>query len=179
MDARAFVAQEQQKRLQEVERRKRDAFLRQIPSSINGYEEYNGRNIENGDVLKLRQIQKVGKDKLGNYLYSGYIQSTENEYDEERLDNEEPFGFPVCFELPERLSDIVTRQDPKEIDRVLELFSDRQNFKSNDLQYIGNIDKTGIVQHGGMSKSSAINYKVQQLQQAFSEARKKSSQNEL
>lgn len=40
------------------------------------YVNYNGINVNSGDILKMRKVNKVGADKQGRYLYTAYLQNT-------------------------------------------------------------------------------------------------------
>lgn len=134
------------------------------------YEDYNGVNIFNGEVLKIRKLDKVGKDELtGNYLYQGYIQSTPNEDDVEILAKGRPFGANVCFEVPERLSDLEKMQNPFEIDRILALLSRGVKLQTKELEYIGKIDKDWRVDYQSEPTSAGIKTAVQALKDKFNE----------
>ena len=133
------------------------------------YFNYDGVNIETGDVLRIRNVNKVGKDGSGTYLYSAYIDNTPNEHDVEVL-GKTPMGFPVCFELPKRLEDIVRDGDLKEIRQVLQLLSNGRNFENHkQLNYIGGIDKNGQVNRSAISSSSAIQATIEKMKTQFAE----------
>lgn len=111
------------------------------------YEDYNGINLQTGEILRMRHLDKVMKTKdTGIYLYQGNIYSTPNEHDADLLEGEKPGEVPVCFELPKRLSDIVNEQNPEQIRSVLELLSSARNYSRNEgLVYLGEIDKNWAV----------------------------------
>ena len=111
------------------------------------YEDYNGINLQTGEILRIRHLDKVVKTKdTGIYLYQGNIYSTQNEDDVEFLEGGTPGEVPVCFELPKRLSDIVNEQNPEQIRSVLELLSSARNYSRNEgLVYLGEIDKNWAV----------------------------------
>lgn len=116
---------------------------------INGkiYEDYNGINLQTGEILRIRHLDKVVKTKdTGIYLYQGNIYSTPNEDDLEVFKGGNPGEVSVCFELPKRLSDIVNEQNPEEIRSVLELLSSARNYSINEgLVYLGEIDEKWAV----------------------------------
>lgn len=133
------------------------------------YSNYDGVNVETGDILRIRQVDKIGKDGSGTYLYSAYIYNTPNEYDVERFKGQ-PNGVAVCFELQKKLEDIVNGGDINEITQVLQLLSDRRNFDNPEqLSYIGEIDKNGQANRRAISSSSAIQSAIVNLQRQFAE----------
>ena len=118
------------------------------------YENYNGINLQTGEILRIRRLDKVGKiENPGIYLYQGYVYSTPNEHDVEYFDGGTPGEVPVCFELPKRFSDIAAEQNPKEIRSVLELLSNAKNYSQDEgLIYLGEIDKNWTVNFRPESK---------------------------
>lgn len=162
---------------QERNRRKQSPTLKE---SILAYERqggktycnYDGVNIETGDFLRIRKVDKVGKDGSGTYLYSAYINNTPNEHDVEVL-GKTPMGFPVCFELSKRLEDIVRDGDLNEIRQVLQLLSNGRNFEDpKQLNYIGGIDKNGQINRSAISPSSAIQATIEKMKTQFAEQMK-------
>lgn len=142
-----------------------------IPSEMqkSKYSNYDGVNLETGDILRLRRVDKVGKDGSGTYLYSAYISNTPNEYDVEMI-GDVSIGIPVCFELQKRLEDIVSDGNINEIVQVLKLLSDKENFKHPEqLTYIGEVDKNGQVNRREESTSSAIQLAIIKMQKQFAE----------
>ena len=134
----------------ECEQRKANPYLyKEDQYVLDGkiYEDYNGINLQTGEILRIRHLDKVMKTKdTGIYLYQGNIYSTPNEHDADFLEGENPGEVPVCFELPKRLSDIVNEQNPEEIRRVLELLSSARNYSRNEgLVYLGEIDQNWMV----------------------------------
>lgn len=158
---------------EEKNRRKQLPMLKRLvtPKEKQGskYSNYNGINVETGDILRLRQVDKIGKDGSGTYLYSAYISNTPNEYDVE-LVGETPIGAPVCFELQKRLEDIVRDGDIDEISQVLKLLSDVRNFENPEqLTYIGEVDRNGQANRREESSSSAIQSTIVKMQRQFAE----------
>ena len=134
----------------EYNQRKANPYLYKAGQyEVNGknYENYNGINLQTGEILRIRHLDKVVKTKdTGIYLYQGNIYSTPNEHDADFLEGENPGEVPVCFELPKRLSDIVNEQNPEEIRSVLELLSSARNYSINEgLVYLGEIDEKWAV----------------------------------
>ena len=131
--------------------------------------DYDGINVRNGDILKIRQLEKVGKDENGTYLYSGYIQSTFEKDEAERLGNEVPYGIPVCFATDMRVEDIVHKQDIQEVYSLLTMLSAEDNFRNNNgiLNYIGKLDKYNRIFPDINETSKAIQDSVASLKQKF------------
>lgn len=115
------------------------------------YQEYDGVNISNGEILKLRQLNKVGKDEETGttYLYTGYIQSTGHDYDVELISKDKsPIGMvPVCFTSDKKIDEIVAQNNQREIYSLLSLLSNKENYENNNgfLNYIGSIDINGNI----------------------------------
>lgn len=131
------------------------------------YYDYNANNIENGYVLRIRKLNRVGKDESGRYLYTGFI---ENVYNDEKtpevLDkNARPKGIEVCFSIDKKVEDIVAQNNPYEIRKLSELFSKEENFRNDNgkLNYIGCLDRNGNVTKGD-DNSNAISNKIMELQ---------------
>lgn len=164
---------------QEVAQRLSNPTLRTVGRTQVGdkiYSDYDGINVANGEVLRLRNVDKVGKDGSGTYLYSAYINSTPNESDVELVNGNRPFGYPVCFTLEKRLEDIVAGGNPVEIKAVLAMLSSPENFKdTNSLVYAGKTDQYGRVineeKMGEETKrifeSSAIGKTIQAMKMQF------------
>ncbi len=157
-------------RKREIEARKAHPFLQSqgvYPDGKTSVESYDGININTGDILRIRGVNKVGKDGSGTYLYSAYIYNTPNQTDVEFFDIT-PLAYPICFELPKRLEDIVKSGNPKEIQSVLKLLSDPKNFEDKErLSYIGEIGRDGQVHRNEESSSNAIRLKINEMQKKF------------
>lgn len=169
LDAKDYVSQFQEikkDRLENPYLRKREEY--RIGSRI--YENYDGINVNTGDILRIRKLDKVGKDGSGTYLYQGYINSTPNEYDAEIFDKKKPVGIPVCFELSNRISDIERTNEPQEIKKLLELLSSVDKYTDcHKLLYIGGIDKQGNLYRKQQPDSLAIANTVKKLEREFNE----------
>lgn len=155
------------------EQRKQNPTLKEvdlgIPLTENGkrLENYDGVNINTGDILRLRRVNKIGKDGSETYLYSAYLTNVSNDEAIEYL-GKNPNGYAVCFEMQKRLSDVVKNGNTDEIVQVLKLLSDERNFENDEkLTYAGEIDKNGQAIRRPESTSNAIRLKVQDMQRKF------------
>lgn len=156
--------------------RKAHPFLTKDKYPLGGtnYIDYTGVDMHTGDILRIRHVDKIGKDGSGTYLYSAYIERRANEDDVEFVDVEEgPYSF-VCFELQKRLEDIVCEQKQQEVTTLLELLSDDRAFENRDtLTYLGEIDKSEQVKRREKSTSNAIQARIEFMKKQYEEARQK------
>ena len=165
IDARKHLAEQEAER---QARRNNPRITLEYKYNVDGknYCDYNAVNINTGEILRIRNTNKVCKDINGTYLYTADIENTEHDYDAKILGT----GYSVCFELYTRLEDIVNSNNIEEIEKVLELLSDSQNFQDKDnLKYIGKLNKNGQVSREKMSNSPALAYVIKDLQQRFVE----------
>ena len=143
-------------------------------------EQYNGVNLENGEILRIRNVRKVGKDLANTYLYSAVINSTPHESDVEVLDD--AMGIPVVFTLPYRMNDIVNSNYNSEnkqrlVEGILQMFTDgysslKDSDKANDiaeaLYDIGGVDLEGRnIQNKEGQVSRVIIDKINELKYEF------------
>lgn len=167
LNAKNYVAEMEEIKQERLE----NLYLEKINvSEIDGrkYEDYDGINTKTGEILRIRRLDKVGKDGEGMYLYQGYVYSTMNKDDVEILGKGRPMGAPVCFELPARMSDIEASRDSEYMKKVLDLISrDDNEIDYKHLTYIGGIDKEGNVTRDGVSNSKAIRATVEKLKENF------------
>lgn len=153
-------------------------FLKTLkPFYVNNkkYYNYNGVNLIDGKILKIRNLDKVGKDGSGTYLYAGYIQETQNETDAEILNKfAKPLGKYICFETKKRIEDIIQNQNPNEIKCLLNLLSigTESAYRDNgELNYIGAMDKYGNVTREFESNSNAIRQQIEAMKRAYEQQR--------
>lgn len=134
------------------------------------YHDYDGTNPNNGTVLRVRKLHKVGKEN-GRYLYTAFVSKTKSEDDFEKIysADEDPIGLPVCFTLDGRFEDIVNNQDSNEMKKVLNMLSSSYTFSRdpNKLNYIGNLEKDGRVNIDLALNSRGIINKIIDLQKQF------------
>lgn len=156
------VSEKKKEQMKEREERIKNSYLINIQNNNengeNSYEEYEGININNGDILKLRKVDKVAKDRNGMYIYTCYLQHKSNRSDVENLSQG---GLPICFATDKKIEDIVDSNDQQEINSLLSLLSQESNFKASNgqLNYIGSKDKKPI--------STEVKYKIEELKQKF------------
>ena len=115
----------------------------------NSGEFYDGVNLNNGEILRLRNVRKIAKDTTGRYIYTARIDSTPNKDDVELLSGE--IGYPVVFTVPFRLNDIINTEYDVKYKKQLEMALLRIFSKvfesnidlSNGIYDIGGINKDG------------------------------------
>ena len=175
IDARKYedrILKMQEKRLQ-------FPTLRKAKSYNNGRENYDGVDLAMGNVLRIRNVCKVGKDKNGTYLYSAVLDTTLNESDVEILSGEDLIGKAVCFELPGRLDEIVEKGDPREIESILTILTMGVHYgKPRILNYIGEMKRNGEIRVSEgtkeiQSRSPAIQTKIEMMKKEYAEKQAK------
>lgn len=135
--------------------------------------DYDGVNLVNGNVLRIRAVQKLGKTPDGtSYLYTAYLSNTQSETDVEII-SEKPIGYPVCFELPGRLDDIIQGGNNININirNVLELLSDGWGENREMLSYIGKLDNLGNITRDLQLTSDVMRENVQRMMENFQPGR--------
>lgn len=135
------------------------------------YKDYDGINILNGDFLRLRKMNKVGKDTYGTYVYTGYVSTTANENSAEILSKDtRPEGIPICFATDRKLEEIIQSENPRDMETLLSLLSEKsQDYENNNgyLNYIGKIDRYNRIDKNLSGTSEMIQSSVTRLQQEF------------
>ena len=133
----------------------------------NSLRNFDGINMYNGEILRLRQMNKIGKDDNGTYLYTGYVQSTPNEHDVEYLNqNGKPMGRPVCFATDKKIEEIMQSNNPNDLINFLSMLSNEQN-DNGYLNYVGKIDMYGRNDPNIANTSSQIQTAVNKLKNQF------------
>lgn len=160
---------------QEKQARKQNPTIKNFPThrGTNGkqYFNYDGVNMQTGEILRIRNLDKVCKDANGRYLYTGYIQTTPHEYDVEFVGTNAGMGMsPVCFTIDKRVSDLVQENNPVEIKNFLNLLSQEENFKGKDgeMRYIGSLDRAGNISKNENSQS--LLGRIQRIQEEYSQS---------
>lgn len=165
-----------QKQMNMKRKRINNAYLKQVGEEYltedgKGYCDYNGININNGDFLRVRKLNKVGKDENGTYIYTGYIQTVPNEDEEEILNkNSTPYGMPVCFATHKKIEEIIESNNPNDLKKLLYLLSlPEQRINDNGyLNYIGKIDEYNTTIDGNLGHTTdTIQSIVAKLQKEF------------
>ena len=153
-------------------------YLRQVSDQYMGkdgqlYCNYDGINMYNGEILRLRGIDKVGKDENGVYLYKGNIASTMNEYDVEMLrENGRGLGKDVCFTMDRKIEDIIQSNNPAEIRTLLTMLSESQLGENNEsLEYLGHLDYYNRIDKNKENLSPALKNTIGRLQTEYSQER--------
>lgn len=142
-----------------------------------------GIDLTNGDFLKIYELDKVGKDTNGTYVYTAYLEENSEKGHAQVLDRNGEFhskaSIPVCFTTQKRIEDIVEGQDRQELYNVLSLLSNKDVLKENNgyLNFIGSLDeKTNIQPKGQENLSNAIRQKIYSLQSEFYQKERQSNE---
>ncbi len=169
--------EEYKKKQEEIRRRADNPYFDCVNKNIgqDGKVRYDYEGINTSDselrgyIIRLQNVEKIGKDGSGTYLYSGRIENTSD------IDNAQIFyDFScnnICFELYGRLDDIMNSGNPKEINALLKFFSNPKSDNDNrELKYIGGLEKIDgemVEFRGEEPLSSAIAYKVKGMQKEY------------
>lgn len=141
------------------------------------YSDYNGIDMIGGDILKLRKLNKVGKDANNIYLYTGYISTTPNEYDSEVLSKTaRPMGRAVCFASDRKIEEILQSNDIGDLKTLLTALSLPSNEKNEALEYIGRINRSNMIDTDLNNATEPIKSTVAKLKEEFREEQERKSQ---
>lgn len=135
---------------------------------------YNGINTQTGEILKIRHLDKVGKDGNGTYLYTGYIQNVMDKDKNEVLGEARPRGTFVCFEMRKRFEDIVNSGNLQQIKQLLNFFSTSgiRGYEKDGLYYIGKMDEYGNISRNANSNSPAIRNAIEGIKREYAQTMK-------
>lgn len=151
--------------------------------SRNYGEQYDGVNLHNGEILRVRNVNKVAKDQKGTYIYTADLSSTPNLHDVELLSGDVGNAVPVVFTLPFRMNDIINSDYDSDYKAQLEyallgLLSDGYaegrkmsiaRGDNNILYDIGGIDKNCVqMSHDNRNVGAGIINKISELQRQYS-----------
>lgn len=119
-------------------------------------EQYDGVNTSNGEILRIRAVNKIAKDASGRYVYTAQLASTSDEQNVELFSPD--VKVPVVFTLPYRLNDIVnTEYDAgykKQLEKaVLDLLS--AGYQKN-ITPEGECDVSTLHDIGGINKDGSV-----------------------
>ncbi len=141
------------------------------------YSDYNGIDMIGGDILKLRKLNKVGKDENNTYLYTGYVSATPNEYDAEVLSKTaRPMGRAVCFASDRKIEEIMQSNDIGDLKTLLTALSLPSNEKNEALEYIGRINRSNMIDTDLNNSTEPIKSTVAKLKEEFRKEQEKESQ---
>lgn len=128
-------------------------------------ENYDGVNILTGEIIRLRQLELMGIDGSGTYLYNGYIRNVFNDEKSEVLGTGTPLGTHICFETRNKIQDIMINGNIDQIKQLLYFFSNSgiRGYEKKGLYYIGKIDKNGNITRNKESDSPAIKKEIERL----------------
>ena len=119
-------------------------------------EQYDGVNLTNGEILRIRAVNKITKDASGRYVYTAQLASTSDEKDVELFSPD--VKVPVVFTLPYILNDIVNTEYEatykKQLEKaVLDLLS---NGYQKNITPEGECDVSELHDIGGINKDGSV-----------------------
>ena len=146
-------------------------YLTQVnKNKINGitYKDFDGVDIQSGEILRVRHLEKVGKDDEGTYLYTAYVDSTSDENNVEFLDEKEYLmKQPICFTTDKKVEDILNDNNIEELKNLLYLLSTpnsknlKHTYELGELYYSGNFSNGKI--NYGENVSRTIKNKIKKI----------------
>lgn len=164
--------------------RMENPYLKQVGSEYiakdgKRYRDYNGINVTNGGILRLRKMCKVGIDEYGTYIYTGYVESTQNEDDAEMLPKDGiPAGTPVYFATDKKIEECMQSNNPSDLRTLLSLLSENITNDNGYLNYIGKINRDNTIDKDIRNTTGTIQFNVQKLQQEFYQEKVQKQQRE-
>ena len=162
-ESREYYAREAQVRQERLRTERFDMVRRDKNADNKTIEDYNGVDIATGDVLRVRNLCKQGRDNSNIYLYTAGVSTTHNEDDVEMLND---FGKEIAFTTPIKIDQLLTTQQGKR--KVLELFARANQVASRDsgIKFVGNLDMNGTIYSTSLADcSDGIQDKYNQLNQ--------------
>lgn len=174
--------QETRRYMEENKKQKNDRiqnfYLNQkfVQKSQNGktYAALEGIDVTNGDYLHVSELNKVGKDETGTYVYTAYLEDSAEKNYVQNLGNgmvrHSNKAVPVCFTTQKRIEDILAGQNRQEIYNVLSLFSNKEVAKNNNgyLNFIGSLDENANIKQSNQNElTSTIKQTISKLQEQF------------
>ena len=174
--------QETRRYMEENKKQKNDRiqnfYLNQkfVQKSQNGktYATLEGIDVTNGDYLHVSELNKVGKDETGTYVYTAYLEDSAEKNYVQNLGNgmvrHSNKAVPVCFTTQKRIEDILAGQNRQEIYNVLSLFSNKEVAKNNNgyLNFIGSLDENANIKQNNQNElTSTIKQTISKLQEQF------------
>lgn len=138
------------------------------------YATLEGIDVINGDYLHVSELNKVGKDETGTYVYTAYLEDSAEKNYVQNLGNgmvrHSNKAVPVCFTTQKRIEDILAGQNRQEIYNVLSLFSNKEVAKNNNgyLNFIGSLDENANIKQNNQNElTSTIKQTISKLQEQF------------
>lgn len=132
---------------------------------------WEGINIQNGEILRLYKLKKIGKiQENGQYLYSGIVLSTPNTHDTNMFnkDTGEYIGNHICFELPNHMETLIKTTDENQyLQKILNILSNGTNSRDNNYIYAGGIKQDGNVSYDMRESHPDIRNKLNELRQEY------------
>ena len=156
------------------EQRMKNPYLNKEHSfNFNGkvYTEWEGINTENGEVLKIHNLRKVGKAvENGQYLYTAIVNSTNSSTNAEFINQQtgEIQGKHIGFELPKNMEKMLENADANTINNILNLLTSG-NMRGNeeDFTYIGGIRQNGELVYTDIPSAKSIENEFRKIKEEY------------
>ena len=147
----------------EIRQRIENPYFNEVKGDL-GKESYEGINLSNGKIMRLRDVNKIAKED-GTYLYTAFRTDTKGETDA-RLDDY--MGYPIIFETDYRLEDIPRMYNEEVVRQILTLLgTDFNELNMQRLTYIGKASRDGEITRNKKSDSKFIQGKIEEMQEYF------------
>lgn len=168
------LAKDTQKYLKEVEKekenRKKEIFLKEqfryrIGKTV--YTNYKGVDTVDGKIININRLGEL-KEVENETLYSAFLQKIEKTEPIE-LKTLQPCGLPVLFTTQIKLEEIIKNGDKEQLKKFLDLLSDipKEIINSNEMNYIGELDKEGRITRTDENCSKEIIDKIKEEKEKY------------
>lgn len=118
---------------------------------------------ENNQILNIKNLTKIENEAKERNVYKAFLQIAENDSELELYSMGSITGKAVCFSSAKTFEQIIYFSTQYEIDSLLSLLSNPDNFKSTEnMKYIGDLDEYGNI-GDGRNNSQVTNDRIKQV----------------
>ena len=158
--------------------RKKEIFLKEqfryrIGKTV--YTNYKGVDTVDGKIININRLGEI-KQVEDETLYSAFLQKIENtEPIELKTLQGLPSGLPVLFTSQIKMEEIIKNGDKEQIKKFLDLISDipKDRINTNEMNYIGELDKEGKIIRTDENCSKEIIDKIKDEKEKYKRERVK------